>query len=71
MASRTKAARGVRRIRQLIQLHPVPLPHMQAHGHEGIILVSLGPRASPRYTRTVLISGPPLSLLARPSHPII
>jgi hypothetical protein len=45
----TSASRSadVRRIRQLIELRQLTLPHMQAHGHEGIILVSLGPSATP------------------------
>jgi hypothetical protein len=33
-------------IDQLIQLIQLTLPHLQAHGHEGILLASLGPLAS-------------------------
>jgi hypothetical protein len=53
MASRTKGGpSGVLRICELIQCRQLTLPHMQANGHEGIIL------ASPRSTSGVLILDP-------------
>jgi hypothetical protein len=48
-----------RRIGQLIQLGQLTLPHLQAHAHEGILLASLGPRASPPDLRAQWSSRPP------------
>jgi hypothetical protein len=57
---------GVRRIRLLIQRRQLAFPQMQAHGDEGIILASPGPRLVPAIHARRAHVGCLLSRLSRP-----